>query len=790
MDHGAFPSCEISQGDARDVMVTKCPTAAAFYVRWGLMAADHFVSGLDPARPAVRSTLAARVLEHLNNPEYADYHAVANKKQKLRGHLDAVSFASGWAVRYLLKNRLRRVLPEIDGGFAAEQAGREGRYAWQGASVDRIMASPYDASCLCLVTSSTGSGKTKACIAMADALCQRKGLGLRATVALGLRSLTLQTGDAYRETLGFGRDQLSVLIGSRAASKLHTAARDEDESGDEWYQTDGGDFWRQQKNRLPPLISGEFSSDNDDAGYLLVPVLVSTIDQIIKAADLRRAGWMKPMLRLASGPLIIDEIDNYDLADMVPVLRLIYFAGLTGQDVLCSSATLYPAVTNAIIRAHQAGCSQRHGLLEKTGVAHQVGFFSDMPDGSGWVDVDANPVLAYKDFCASQQRASDNEKRRLMAFLPDYQDEDAAWADLGAQVEWMHERHAWDAAEGGRISVGMVRFAHVRDVVKAVTVLGAHLSKSVQIVLVPYHSRNFMLSRAFIEYRLDGLLQRGQLPNAPEHDKDVRRRLAQARAAGKSLCVVVVCSPVEEVGRDHDFDWGIVEPSSTRAVVQAAGRVLRHRHALVPGGPNVRLYRKPMRAFRPHFQKYPVYARPGFETADAKYDNRHRFHAHHHDMRSLMGMNDGETAVIRPSWCYQPEHPLPIIENRAIDEYLNATFTEEWLNDPVAAMCSSHFDKHRFRVSETNGETCFLDVRHGLQKIVREEDRSEWLGAKLVSILPAESLLFSEEWPDIELFWAERLGVTDITALCKRYMKIELRKTDGNVDIVYGVVPS
>ena len=39
----------------------------------------------------------------------------------------------------------------------------------------------------------------------------------------------------------------------------------------------------------------------------------------------------------------------------------------------------------------------------------------------------------------------------------------------------------------------------------------------------------------------------------------------------------MVATPVEEVGRDHDFDWAIVEPSSYRSIIQLAGRVLRHR---------------------------------------------------------------------------------------------------------------------------------------------------------------------------------------------------------------------
>ena len=34
---------------------------------------------------------------------------------------------------------------------------------------------------------------------------------------------------------------------------------------------------------------------------------------------------------------------------------------------------------------------------------------------------------------------------------------------------------------------------------------------------------------------------------------------------------------MEEVGRDHDFDWAIIDASSVQSIVQTAGRVNRHR---------------------------------------------------------------------------------------------------------------------------------------------------------------------------------------------------------------------
>ena len=55
---------------------------------------------------------------------------------------------------------------------------------------------------------------------------------------------------------------------------------------------------------------------------------------------------------------------------------------------------------------------------------------------------------------------------------------------------------------------------------------------------------------------------------------DIRARL---KGEANDQLFIVLGSPVTEVGRDHDYDWAIVEPSSMRSIIQLAGRVRRHR---------------------------------------------------------------------------------------------------------------------------------------------------------------------------------------------------------------------
>jgi CRISPR-associated endonuclease/helicase Cas3 len=76
---------------------------------------------------------------------------------------------------------------------------------------------------------------------------------------------------------------------------------------------------------------------------------------------------------------------------------------------------------------------------------------------------------------------------------------------------------------------------------------------------------------------------------------------------------IVLASPVAEVGRDHDYDWAIVEPSSMRSIIQLAGRIRRHRASQVER-PNIVLLNTNLRALENPGSA--AFQRPGFESQD------------------------------------------------------------------------------------------------------------------------------------------------------------------------------
>jgi len=87
---------------------------------------------------------------------------------------------------------------------------------------------------------------------------------------------------------------------------------------------------------------------------------------------------------------------------------------------------------------------------------------------------------------------------------------------------------------------------------------------------------------------------------------------------------VVLGTSVLEGGRDFCADWGIIEPSSMRSLIQFAGRIQRHRQS-VPETENLVILNRNINALR---GESIAYCKPGFET------KKHAFSDH--DLQTLL----------------------------------------------------------------------------------------------------------------------------------------------------------
>jgi len=175
--------------------------------------------------------------------------------------------------------------------------------------------------------------------------------------------------------------------------------------------------------------------------------------------------------------------------------------------------------------------------------------------------------------------------------------------------------HTQDGRTGINVSFGVVRVANIVPCVAAAKYfIECDWPEGVDVKIMAYHSQQIMLLRHEQEKHLDSILKRKETPGAePAAFKNVVIREHLDSSIVKDMLFIAVATPVEEIGRDHDFDWAVVEPSSYRSIIQLAGRVRRHRQGEVDH-PNIALLQynwKTVKAGNQPGKKY--FCRPGYE---------------------------------------------------------------------------------------------------------------------------------------------------------------------------------
>ena len=183
-----------------------------------------------------------------------------------------------------------------------------------------------------------------------------------------------------------------------------------------------------------------------------------------------------------------------------------------------------------------------------------------------------------------------------------------------AMIEKHYQHHTIDKQTGIAVSFGVVRMANIKPCVELAQYLMAEkYPDEVEVRVMAYHSNQVLLLRHKQEQHLDSVLKRkekkGEEPKA-FLDSIIRSHLDNTKA--KNILFTVVATPVEEVGRDHDFDWAIIEPSSYRSIVQLAGRVSRHREQSIEKA-NIGLMQYNLKSFENNDDSISTFKNPGYE---------------------------------------------------------------------------------------------------------------------------------------------------------------------------------
>lgn len=604
-------------------------------VHWGRLAlvlADHSVSSIRRPDHALAYANSAR------NPKTGK----DGLNQDLNWHLPEV----GAVASRMVLNLLRLSPP----GLSQETidricAGSSGRFEWQNRAAQALAqsASATTVPHLVLNVAGTGTGKTRMNLRAACVLAQARGddTPVRVATALNLRTLTLQTGDAYAHQLDIGDDELACVIGDRLARVLHeqslAAERPQCNADGDPVEHEFDAISKFDYHDVPDWLAHFLAKAPRMAQVIGAPLLVSTVDFLIAAGELQdKGGTLLPNMRMMTSDIILDEIDGYDTKPLLAVARLVMLAGFYGRNVVASSATLSVPCANIVWKAFRRGVELRSAM---TGLPASF--------VTAFIDDRSTPTVA--DFGSVESFATGYQKHVMDMLtglsasrfrVPELQAitkmSEEGWCEaIGAAVTRMHDRHGLtDSVTGKRVSFGLVRIANIRTAI----LVARHLARTMPDArVVCYHSQHLPLQRAHIERRLDALLTRkvawdGSLDAHLSADPEIRTLLNAS--PHENLKFIVVATPVEEIGRDHDFDWGVFEPSTAQALVQGPGRINRHRmHAV--DCPNIAIlqfnYREVMRTVRGEDfgagrGNGLVFQKPGLETKSEYAKSFYRSH--------------------------------------------------------------------------------------------------------------------------------------------------------------------
>lgn len=530
---------------------------------------------------------------------------------------------------------------------------------------------------------STGTGKTVANARILFGLSDPEK-GARITIGLGLRTLTLQTGRALREVLGLDNQELAMRVGGGGASRallehFEKAAQETGSASSQDLFSDASEMIHEAASLCHPF-KDYLDGETNFHSFLEAPLLVCTVDHLIPATECLRGGrQIPPMLRLMGSDLILDELDDFDLADLPALTRLVNWAGMLGSRVLVSSATLPPSLVSGLFDAYREGRAlyRRHTFgdsREKDVCCAWFDEYESYQAPSGDLAGFQSRHLAFASRRASRLReAAPRRRARLAPLRRSYEPEDALYAEVAARIREealvLHgHHHITEPGSGKRVSFGLVRMANINpqvEVALALYRLGA--PEGVRIHLCTYQSQYPLLMRSAIERTLDDVLDRTAGEDASLSSPAVSRAI-EADPAQDHL-FIVLSSPVAELGRDHDYDWAIAEPSSMRSLIQLAGRVMRHRHTPCTI-PNMVILTSNLRVIRRPGQ--PAFRFPGYESEG------HRLVSH--DLHGILEADqwrvvDAQPRIV-PRDALSPTTNLVDLEHFRLDRLMVRDITE------------------------------------------------------------------------------------------------------------------
>ena len=196
---------------------------------------------------------------------------------------------------------------------------------------------------------------------------------------------------------------------------------------------------------------------------------------------------------------------------------------------------------------------------------------------------------------------------------------------------------------GVEISLGVIRFANINPLVQvAQNLLTQHIDEQTMLHYCIYHRKFNLAQRSFIEEKLDRILNR-KIADKIWTQPEISNAIHKYPKIKKHIFIVLATS-VCEVGRDHDYDWAIAEPSSMRSLVQLAGRIQRHRKQNATKE-NLFILNQNILSLQ---NKTVAFTKPGFEGNDKSGRNL----SENKEIRNLLTIEQYQYINAIPSICF------------------------------------------------------------------------------------------------------------------------------------------
>ncbi len=782
--------------------------------RLSLMLADHAES----SRKDVENNLSDRNYRAYANTDINE-HGQRYQKQKLDEHNIRVG---EWAYKIArdlpdLRDRLKK-LDRVKALEKPVPSKFKNEFGWQDKATE-LAATIKDQTkthgFFGISMASTGKGKTRANAKIMYALSDEGQC--RFNVALGLRTLSIQTANALKKDLFDSDDasqklanqNIALLVGSQAVRDLQQVSLANDSSADAGHGSQSRESLLKDEIALLDDLDTELleqiswcKHDPKILRLLHAPVLVSTIDYLIPATEGVRGGrQIAPMLRLLTSDLVLDEPDDFGLDDLPALCRLVNWAGMLGSRVLLSTATISPSFATSLFEAYQAG---RKHFVQANGEQN-----GDNKICCAWFDECNKPhakltqdskefAQEHNDFVAKRVDKLTKKQVLRKGKLVDLNISSAATpSEAFAQriyqsITELHSLHSVLFGERS-VSIGLVRMANINPLVHiSQQLLEMAAPENTQIHYCIYHSQYPLLQRTSIEKMLDRALKRHK-----EEDwqscSGIKEIIEQTDT--QHHIFVVLATSVAEVGRDHDYDWAIVEPSSLRSIIQLAGRVQRHRMQ-PPNQENIHILAQNYKALK---GKAPCFEKPGFETKLLRYSSS--------DLKALKVDADLETINAVPRVLYKPsqpngrpdltathqfnkfselEHFAQMIKLKGSPKQNN--YAAHWWQSDVA-WCGEIQRLQPFRRSRNSDDYCLALTREN-KPIWKKKSQgvypTEYLNTSDIKI-PRKALVLGERvniWHQFDLqleieHLAEEFGKTEQETL-QTYTHVALEELDDN----------